>query len=260
MSIASVLDGAMEMDRVFVEEIGRCQVCAAAKPPCLWLPFIVHRLEVAVVEVNGGRHGIVGVENHADAGREEFEILDVWINGFVVDTHLLDGLAGKGAVDDGSIDSGFLEDVAVLQHARDAAPAIGSRPDVFAKPGGRLEALEGRHNMRLLRFDEGLHAKAHGGGGRNSRLADGQGVALGDRRRLGELRWLAGNHIVDQDANEDDADDYTRLGSHDAGAISGFVNGATGLPRRWWGLSGWIRLRGSNWAVCKTAGRGRAAS
>ena len=64
--------------------------------------------------MDGGRHGVVWVEDHAQACGEEFEGFNVGVEGFVVDAHFLDGGAWEGAVDDGGVDAGFFEDVPVL--------------------------------------------------------------------------------------------------------------------------------------------------
>lgn len=114
--VAGVFDGAVEVDGVFVEEVAGRQVGAAAEPPRIALVIVsrIDGFEVAVVKVDGGCHGVVRVEDHAQAGGEEFEELHVGVEGFVVDAHFLDGRAGEGAVDDGGVDTGFFEDVPVL--------------------------------------------------------------------------------------------------------------------------------------------------
>mmetsp|Transcript_8067 Transcript_8067/g.35663 ORF Transcript_8067/g.35663 Transcript_8067/m.35663 type:complete len:258 (+) Transcript_8067:186-959(+) len=88
--VAHVLEGAVEVRGVVVENVGRGEVGAAAEPPRAGralgsLGRI--RLEVAVVEVHRGRHGVLWVHDGGDARGEERD-------------HLLAGatLAGGGAV------------------------------------------------------------------------------------------------------------------------------------------------------------------
>ncbi len=155
--VAGGLDGAVEVDGVLVEEVGRGEVGAAAEPPGVGGAVGVGGFEVAVVEVHGRGHGVVRVQDHAEAGGEELEALDVRVQRLVVDAHLLDRGAGQAAVHDGGVDAGFFEDVAVLEHAADAAAAVGARPGVGAEfvP---VELLEGGDDGRLLGLDEGFHA------------------------------------------------------------------------------------------------------
>ena len=132
--VAGFFDVFVEVDGVFVEEVGGGEVCAAAEPPCgLVARGGVHGFEVAVVEVYGRGHGVVGMEDEGETGGEEFERGDVWVEGFVVDTHFGDGRAGEGAIDDGGVDAGFFEDGAVLEDAGCAASAVGAGPGIGAE-------------------------------------------------------------------------------------------------------------------------------
>ena len=63
--VAGVFDGAVEVDGVFVEEVARRQVRAAAEPPGFFLTVLVHCLEVAVVEMHGRGIGVVRMEHTA---------------------------------------------------------------------------------------------------------------------------------------------------------------------------------------------------
>lgn len=141
MFVASILDASVEMDRVFVVQVTGGQIGAAAEPPGVAFPVFVHGLEVAVVEVHRGRVGVLGVQHQAQAGGEELEAVDVWVDGFVVYTHFLDRRAREGAVDDGGVDAGFLEDGAVLLYAGYASSACWARPCIGSEFVGWVEFL-----------------------------------------------------------------------------------------------------------------------
>ena len=51
--VACFSDCAVEMDCVFVEEVGRSQIRAAAEPPCVTVALGIHGFEVTIVEVYG---------------------------------------------------------------------------------------------------------------------------------------------------------------------------------------------------------------
>ena len=61
--VAGVFDGSVEVDGVFIEEVARCQVSAAAEPPGFFLAVLIHCLEVAVIEMHSGGVGVVRMEH-----------------------------------------------------------------------------------------------------------------------------------------------------------------------------------------------------
>ena len=195
VAVAGVLDGLVEVLDVLGEEVAGGQVGAAAEPPVLVAVdgvLGVGGLEVAVVEVDGGGHGVVRVQDEGEAGGEEAERVDVGANeGLVVSAHLLDRGARQLAVDDGDVDAGLFEDVAVLEHARDAAAAVGPRPCVCLELLA-VDPAQLLHDLLLVVLDQLLHAEAH-----RRRLADGRlllqrFIELHDRRGV-EFRYFLGH-------------------------------------------------------------------
>ncbi len=213
--VADVLERLVELDRVLVEEVARGEVAAAAEPPGARRTVGVGCLEVAVVEVDGGRHGVLGVDDEAEPRGEELEALgDVVAVGdvLVVRAHLEDGGLRQGAVDDADADTGLLKHLPVLQHACDAAAALLALPLVDLELGA-VHLLEGAHDGPLLLLGELLHAQAHGREVRDALLGLELLVALGEgvhlerfvdclraegegrkaRRQQPELLWWAGS-------------------------------------------------------------------
>lgn len=127
--VAGLLQGAVEVHGVLVEQVARGQVAAAAEPPGLRGAVGAHGLEVAVVEVHGGRHGVARVQDQAQAQGVEVQLL-LGGDGAVVRPHLVDGALGQRPVHDADVHPGLLEHVALLQHARQPPAAVRPRPRV----------------------------------------------------------------------------------------------------------------------------------
>lgn len=171
VSITGILNGLVEMLGIFGEKIGRGQVGATAEPPVLITVDGILRvgsLEVSVVQVHRRRHGVVWVENQRETGGKESQRVYVRTNeGLVIGAHLLNSRTWKLAVYHGDINTGFLEDISILQNAGDATATIGTRPGI------RLELLaiypaQLLNNLLLILLDELFHSQAHG-----RRLIDG---------------------------------------------------------------------------------------
>lgn len=177
--VAGVFDGVVEENGVFIVEVRGCEVAAAAVPPCGCVAVVVGGFEVAVVEVHGGRVGVVRVQHHGETGGKEGERVDVWVECFVVYAHLLNGSAGEAAIDDRGVHAAFFKDVAVLQDAGYAAAAFRALPCVdFEFCAINLFKLS--DNLLLLLFYELLHPEAHGGLFGYAIFALEESVFLGD--------------------------------------------------------------------------------
>lgn len=140
--VACLFDCAVEVYSIFVEQIGWCKVRAAAKPPGVAIALCVHGFEVAVVEVHSWCVGVLRVQDATETCGEKFETFDVWIQGFVIHAHLLDGWPREGAVDGAYIDACFLKDGAILEDARYPSTTIRPRPGIRAEPFRRVQSLE----------------------------------------------------------------------------------------------------------------------
>ncbi len=71
--------------------------------------------------------------------------------------HLGDSLRRKVPVDDGYVHAGLLKHVAILEHASDAAAALGPHPPVDAKLLVALVRLESVDKVGLDLADQKLH-------------------------------------------------------------------------------------------------------
>lgn len=160
VSVTGFLDGLVEMLGIFWEKIGRGQIGATAEPPVLVAIDGVLRvgsLEVSVVQVHCRRHGVVWVKNQRETGSKEGQRVNVSTNeGLVIGAHLLNSRTWKLAVHHGDVNTGFLEDVSVLQHAGDATATIRTGPGI------RLELLaiypaQLLNNLLLVLLDELFH-------------------------------------------------------------------------------------------------------
>lgn len=91
--VGSLLESVVEMCGIAVEEIDRCEVCAAAEPPSSGLIGVLRvipriwraigqcgrmrQLEVAIVEVYCGCHGVARVDDKAETGGKEGQAFDI---------------------------------------------------------------------------------------------------------------------------------------------------------------------------------------
>ena len=161
--VAHVLERAVEVRGVVVEDVRGRQIRAAAEPPGARAALGALggvRLEVPVVEVHGGRHGVVRVHHGGDAGGEEGDHL--------LARALLAGggavrLGGHLAVHHGHVHASLLEHVAALQDARDAAAAAGARPGILLELLA-VQLLDRAANLILRGANHLLEACAHGVG------------------------------------------------------------------------------------------------
>mmetsp|Transcript_1261 Transcript_1261/g.3862 ORF Transcript_1261/g.3862 Transcript_1261/m.3862 type:complete len:325 (+) Transcript_1261:225-1199(+) len=131
--VADVLVRLVEVRDVLFKEVRWCDVGAAAKPP-----HAAVRLEVAVVEVHRRRHRVARVHHRREAAREEGNPFARRVPlGAVGATRRrrLQGVLRHRAVHDGEGAARLLEDVAVAEHARDAAAAARPRPHILAELG-----------------------------------------------------------------------------------------------------------------------------
>ena len=119
--VADHLEDPVEVGDVFVEEVAGGEVDAASEPPGTGLAAVAE-LEIAEVGVDGGGHGVVGVEDEADAGGPEGAVAD----GDVPFAHGRGGGGGQGAEDGAHVHACFFEDPAVLEDAAATASASGS--------------------------------------------------------------------------------------------------------------------------------------
>ena len=161
--VAHVFQRAVEVRGVVVENVRRREVRASAEPPGSRRSlgaFRGVRLEVPVVEVHGGRHGIVRVHHGGDARGEEGDHLFA--------SALLAGggavrLGGHLAVHHGHVHARLLKDVAILQDTRDAAAAAGARPGILLELLA-VQLLDRADDLILSGADHLLEARAHGVG------------------------------------------------------------------------------------------------
>ena len=132
--------------------------------------------------MDGGRHGVLGVHDGGDTRGEEGD-------------HVLTAaaLAGGGAVSlgghlpvhHGDVDARLLEDVAILEHAGDAAAAAGAGPRVLLELLA-VELLDRGDDLILRGADHLLEARAHG-----------VGVVLAALAEEGEGSLVDGNFLLD---------------------------------------------------------------
>ncbi|CRK32563.1 hypothetical protein BN1708_005818 [Verticillium longisporum] len=189
--VTRLLERLVEVHGVLVEQVRRRQVAAATEPPCMSRTVGVRRLKVSVVQVDRRRHGVLGVQHHAETSREEGERVNVLVevHVLVVGAHLGDSGLGEGTVDNTDADTTLLKDVSVLENAGDAAATLGALPLVPSELGA-VELLQLPHNLVLLLFDELLHSQAHRGVAGDARLLLGQGIALGKGRAVELVGFL----------------------------------------------------------------------
>mmetsp|Transcript_4238 Transcript_4238/g.6414 ORF Transcript_4238/g.6414 Transcript_4238/m.6414 type:complete len:403 (+) Transcript_4238:411-1619(+) len=206
--VADVLVGAVEVLHVLLKEVGRSDVRSTAEPPGALI-----RLEVAVVEVHGGGHGIAGVHDGGETDGEEghaltrLQVLDA--HGATLGSST-DGIRREVSIDDGETAACLLEHCAVLKNARVAAATVRAFPDILSEFRLSVELLDlfcdgelglaadlfhfaahglvalgtADHAVRyLLERLEGLPADAHIGfsGGGHGQAAAGGGTCLGAR-------------------------------------------------------------------------------
>lgn len=155
--ITSLLDRLVEMDRVFVEQIARCQIRASSKPPRIRRAIRVRGLKVTVVQMDSRGHGIVRMKDKTQPGSEELETFHIRVESFVVDSHLGNGSSRKRAIDDADIHASLLKDISLLQHTRDAAAAMRSFPFVNVEFVA-VDCLQRSDNLLLLLLDMCLHS------------------------------------------------------------------------------------------------------
>jgi len=67
MPVAGPLESFMEMDRVFVEEVGRGQVSAAAEPPSIRGAILVDNFEVTIIKMHSRSIGVVRMQDHTQS-------------------------------------------------------------------------------------------------------------------------------------------------------------------------------------------------
>src|SRR5258708_32169761 len=104
MFVAGGLERRVEVSRVFLVEIGRCEVGTATEPPREDFRFVrgVSHLEVAVISVHCWCVWVARMDDEGETGGEEGGVwLVIWIiwQCFVVFAHLLHCRGGEGAMD-----------------------------------------------------------------------------------------------------------------------------------------------------------------
>mmetsp|Transcript_2958 Transcript_2958/g.4980 ORF Transcript_2958/g.4980 Transcript_2958/m.4980 type:complete len:210 (+) Transcript_2958:858-1487(+) len=160
--VAGVLLCLVEVLDVLLKDVGGGQVRAAAKPPCAGRAGVVLgrlRLKVAVVEVHGGRHGVVRVHHAADARREEG---DVRVRLLRISATCCGAIRlwGHLAVHHRYVDARLLEHLATLQDAADAPTPPRAGPRILAELAP-VQLLDGRADLVLRRADHLLKLRAH---------------------------------------------------------------------------------------------------
>mmetsp|Transcript_12540 Transcript_12540/g.16064 ORF Transcript_12540/g.16064 Transcript_12540/m.16064 type:complete len:236 (+) Transcript_12540:879-1586(+) len=131
MLVADVLVCLVEVLDVFLKEVSRGDVRAAAKPPDAAI-----RLEVTVIEVHGGCHRVTRVHHTGKAACKEGDTLALLVAlGTVCASRgsRLEGILGHRAVHDRERAASLLKDVTVAQHTRDAAATARTSPDVLSE-------------------------------------------------------------------------------------------------------------------------------
>ncbi len=128
VAIAGRLQGLVKVHHIVVEGVVGGEVNAAAKPP--------HRprLKVAIVEVHRRNERVAGVQHHRGAGGVEAVArrlgpLHQNRRRQVVAPHFR------------KIDAALLKDIALLDHARSPAAALGPLPGVLLKLSPAVEGL-----------------------------------------------------------------------------------------------------------------------
>ena len=128
MSIAGIFVDLMKVDCVFFEEIARGEVGTTTEPPTAGT-FSFASLKVAVVGVHGWSHGVVGMENEADASCVKVEI---FFSKLLAAPHAFCCLGAECPVDNTYVYAGLLKDLTAAEDSAPAATAFCTLPGVLS--------------------------------------------------------------------------------------------------------------------------------
>mmetsp|Transcript_8020 Transcript_8020/g.19836 ORF Transcript_8020/g.19836 Transcript_8020/m.19836 type:complete len:387 (+) Transcript_8020:398-1558(+) len=212
MLVAHLFVRPMEVLDVLLDKVRGSDVTPAAKPPLAAL-----RLEVPVVEVHRRRVWVARVHHRAQpTGKERHSLPWSIALGTIGATRRRrgEGLLRHAPVDNAERAAGLLEDVALLEHARDAAATALAGPHVLQERRA-IQLRDGRADVVLSALAVRLEAAAHVHVGAGEVVLSHEGVWGGlnvrvrvprDARRRGGLRhrgrastgnraaWLAAGH------------------------------------------------------------------
>lgn len=141
MLIASALQGLVEMNGVLLEQVGWGQVGSTTEPARQWFGQIVRvvRLEITDVHVDGRGHGVLGMKDEGETTggvRERGAGGDGGQDG-MVRFHLGDRSRREETMNDGNVDTSFLDDLSRSEHTRGAfSTVVSSGPRVVEELGG----------------------------------------------------------------------------------------------------------------------------